>query len=219
MIQCEGRRCELTTTNGGPTGAAPDGRRCDRERPLVSANVGQTKTMTDMTYEEKMYGIVIVRPDHDRRLFGRIRRSSKGDVYAIWSEGQSPDNLRQSWNPHASYHYQGQFHSKSHDRRTVVRNLQPLNRSFVGNQPIEATNADRGASTTLPPVPDHLDDQFEISFDAISGGKNRAITVDIVEPGIAPIRLTGHDTVIAEKVFKDDVPWIVVSLVEVPTMI
>ena len=146
--------------------------------------------MTDKTYEEKMYGIVIVRPDHDRRLFGRVRRSSKGDVYAIWAEDQSPDNLGQDSNPHASYHWKGQLHSKSHNRPTVTRNLQPPNRCFVGNQPIEATNADRGASTTLPPVPDHLDDQFEISFDAISGGTNLAIAVDIVEPGIAPIRLT-----------------------------
>ena len=118
-------------------------RSCHRGARLIR-NVGQTKTMTEMTYEEKMYGIVIVRPDHDRRLFGRVRRSSKGDVYAIWAEDQSPANLGQGSNPHASYHWKGQLHSKSHNRRTVTRNLQPPNRSFVGNQPIDATNADRG---------------------------------------------------------------------------
>jgi hypothetical protein len=172
-----------------------------------------------MSYEGKMYGIVVVRFSQDRRLFGCVRRSSNGDVYAIWAEDQSPDNLSQGSNPHASYHSKGQLHSKTYDKRTIIKNLRPPNREFVGNQPIEATNADRAASATLPPVPEHLDDQFELSIDLIVERANRSITVDIVEPGVEPIRLTGRDTVIAEKVFKDDVPWIVVSLVEAPTTI
>ena len=172
-----------------------------------------------MSYEEKIYGIMIIRSGHDRRLFGRVRRSSKGDVYAIWADDLSPDNLSQGSNPHASYHWKGQLHSKTHDKPTIIKNLQPPNREFVGNQPIEATNADRAASATLPPVPDHLDDQFELSIDSIVERANRLITVDTVEPGVEPIRLTGRDTVIAEKVFKDDIPWIVVSLVEAPTTI
>ena len=172
-----------------------------------------------MSYEEKIYGIVIVRSGHDRHLFGRVRRSSKGDVYVIWAEDQSPDNLSQGSNPHASYHRKGQLHSKTHDKRIIIKNLQSPNREFVGNQQIEATNADRAASGTLPPIPEHLDDQFELSIDSIGERANRSITVDIVEPGVEPLRLTGRDTVIAEKVFKDDIPWIVVSLVEAPTTI
>ena len=34
------------TERGGPTRAVPDGRRCDRERPLVSADIGPTKRRT-----------------------------------------------------------------------------------------------------------------------------------------------------------------------------
>lgn len=172
-----------------------------------------------MSYEEKMYGIVVVRPGQDKRLFARIRSSSNGDVYVIWAEDQSPNNLGRGSNPHASYHRKGQLHSKTYNKPSIIKNLQPPNREFVGNQPIEATNADRAGSATLPPVPEHLDDQFELSIDLIIERANRSITVDIVEPGAEPIRLTGRDTVIAEKVFKDDVPWIVVSLIETPTTI
>ena len=170
-----------------------------------------------MSYDEKIYGIVIVRPGDDRRLFGRVRRGPNGDVYAIWTEDESPDNLSRGSNPHASYHRSGQLHSKSYDKRSIVKNLQPPNRQFTGNQPIEATNANRATSATLPPVPKHLDGHFELSLDAVIGHINRSITVDIVEPGIEPVRLTGRDSVIAEKVFKDDTPWIVVSLVEAPS--
>jgi hypothetical protein len=87
-----------------------------------------------MSYKEKMYGIVVVWPDHDRRLFGRVRRSHKGDVYVVWAEDQSPNNLSKGSNPHASYHSEGQLHSKTHDIRFSPKILQPPNRRFVGNQ-------------------------------------------------------------------------------------
>lgn len=166
------------------------------------------------TYDEKIYGIVIIRPGNDRRLFGRVRRSPKGDVDAIWAEDESPDSLSQGSNPHASYHNDGRLHSKTYDMPTVVKKLQPPGQQFSGNQPIEATNADRGESATLPSVPHNLDGVFEVPLDAVEGYPNRSFTADVVEPGVEPIRLTGKDTVISEKVFRDNVPWIVASLVE-----
>jgi hypothetical protein len=97
-----------------------------------------------------------------------------------------------------------------------VKKLQTPARQFVGNQPIEATNADRALSPTLPPFNGRFDDVFELPCALLTGAQNQLIAVDMVEPGVAPVRVTGRDRVLAEKVFAGDVPWIIVSLVETP---
>lgn len=163
-----------------------------------------------------MYGIVIARSDGDKRLFGRIRRSPKGDVYAVWAEDESPLNLAKGSDPHASYHADGRLHSKTYDRAGIVRRVQVLDEQFRGSQPIEATNADRAVSPTLPPLTGSLEDVFEIPLILLAGKANRFGAVDVLEPGVEPVRVTGRDKVIAEKVFQDEAPWIVVSLVEAP---
>jgi hypothetical protein len=76
-----------------------------------------------MTYDEKMFGISIVRPGGDTRLFGRVRRSRRGEVFAIWAEDESPENLGTGSNPHASYHGNGCLHSKTYDRPALVKEL------------------------------------------------------------------------------------------------
>ena len=169
-----------------------------------------------MSYEEKKYAIVVVRPGGDRRLFGRVRRSTNGDVYAVWAEDESPRNLTKGSNPHASYHRNGRLHSKTCGRPALIKKLQVPGPQFLGNQPIEATNADRALSSTLPAASDHFDDVFEIQVNVLTGRQNQAFAVDLVEPGVEPVRVTGKDKVLAEKVFRDATPWIVVSLVETP---
>ena len=71
-------------------------------------------------------------------------------------------------------------------------------------------------SLTLPLVTGNFDDVFEIPLGVLTANPQQIfITVDVVEPGVAPIRMTGNDDVTLEKVFQDAVPWIVVSLVKV----
>jgi hypothetical protein len=167
-----------------------------------------------LPYEEKDYAIVVARPGGDKRLFGRVRRSSRGDVYVVWAEDESPDNLGKGSNPHASYHSSGRLHSKTHDRPTQIRKLQSPAGGFRGNQPIEVTNIARALSPTLPAFVGDFDDVFEVSLDLISGNSNQSISVDVTEPGIPPANLTESDNVVAEKCFRDDEPWIIVRLVE-----
>jgi len=163
----------------------------------------------------KRYGIVILHPDGTRRLFGRVTRADADDIYVNWEvveprrrPGVAP------WKPHASYHASGQLHSKSHNRISIKK-ARPVPKSGpTGAEPIEATNADRALSGTLPCVAENFDDVLEIDSILISGSPSQAVTVDAVEPGQMPIRLTGQDTVLVEKTFKDAVPWIVVSLVD-----
>ena len=159
-----------------------------------------------------MYAIVVAKPGGDNRLFGRVRRSPDGDVYVIWAEDESPRNLGKGSNPHASYHADGRLHSKTYDRAAYIRALQVPGPEFRGNQPIEVTNADRALSATLPPVAGGFDDAFEISSDLVTGNQNQWIAVDVIEPGFPPVRVTQNDTILAQKVFEDEVPWIVVRL-------
>jgi hypothetical protein len=106
------------------------------------------------------------------------------------------------------------LHSKTHNQSAIKKQLQKPGEAFRGNQPIEATNADRALSPTLPVLSGTFDDLFEIPSRLVTGLQNQSITVDVVEPGVAPVRLTGRDVVLIEKVFQDEEPWIVVSLVE-----
>jgi hypothetical protein len=170
-----------------------------------------------MPFNEKTYAIAIVHPDGRKHLFGRVRRSAKGDVYVVWAEDQSPRNLGRGSNPHASYHASGRLHSKSYNISEIEKSRQVPGASFKGTEPHEATNADRGLSPTLPVLSGNFDGVFEIDAAQIAASRNPSITVDVSEPGVPPIRQTGRDRVIADKIFKDDTPWIIVSLVEPPT--
>jgi hypothetical protein len=67
--------------------------------------------------------------------------------------------------------------------------LQPPGVAFVGTEPIEYTNADRGLSPTLPIVSDAFDDTFEIDAAWISGTTSQTIAVDQVAPGASPIKV------------------------------
>ena len=98
----------------------------------------------------KSFALGIVRPNGDNRRFGRVRRSAGSDVYVVWSEYDSPSALDKGSNPHASYHRDGRLHSKTYDRATIVKQLQAPGKAFRGNQPIEATNADRALSSRFP---------------------------------------------------------------------
>ena len=169
-----------------------------------------------MPYQEKIYAIVIAKPGGDKHLFGRVRRSPEGDVYVIWAEDQSPRNLGRGSNPHASYHASGRLHSKTYRPAAHIRTLQVPGSEFRGNQPIEVTNANRALSATLPPVAGRFDDAFEISSDLVTGNENQWIAVEVIEPGVPPVQVTQNDTILAKKVFKDEVPWIVVRLGQSP---
>ena len=162
----------------------------------------------------KRYGIVILHPDGSKRLFGRVTRADAGDIYVNWEvvEPQPKPGVA-PWKPHASYHASGQLHSKSHNRIGIKKARPAPKPAFTGAEPIETTNADRALSGTLPCVAEQFDDVLEIDSALISGSPSQAVTVDAVAPGQIPVRLTGQDTVLAEKMFTDAVPWIVVSLV------
>lgn len=163
----------------------------------------------------RRFGIVINHADGTQRLFGTVSRSDKGDVYVNWIVDEPPRrSIVPPWKPHASYHASGQVHSKSHNHTAIKKIRQVPGPTFKGNEPVEATNSDRALSASLPVVTETFDDKLEIDVSLISGLTSQAIAVDLVEPGISPSQLTGNDVVLAQKTFSDQIPWIVVRLVQ-----
>jgi hypothetical protein len=82
---------------------------------------------------------------------------------------------------------------------------------------LEAINADRMLSLDLPVcLPSDFDDYLEVPIEIIRKENKQFVSVDLVEPGVEALRLTGHDKVVMEATFKDKVPWIVVTLGEQP---
>lgn len=168
-----------------------------------------------MKKNEINYAVVVRHNPKDARLFGRIVRKDKGDVIVAWQMTDDHTSARvPSWNPHSSYHQSGRSHSKSYNRASVIKQRQKPDPSFKGREQVEATNADRMLSTLFPYSPDNFDGAIEIPIEMVSGKQNQFLSVDLVEPGIDPIRLTGQDKVLLEAIFKDSIPWIVVTFGE-----
>src|SRR6266699_371046 len=76
---------------------------------------------------------VAVRDENDLFLWLRIRRSPAGDVYVALPTGRNQLEWKK-WNPHASYHRDGQFHHKSFDRRQVSQERQNPDPGFLGTE-------------------------------------------------------------------------------------
>jgi hypothetical protein len=163
----------------------------------------------------KTYAVIVRHNPSDTRLFARIIRKQEGDVVVAWSidEPKTPNRVP-SWNPQSTYHKDGRQHAKSYNRPNVIKHGQRPDPAFKGCVQLIATNADRMRSPLRSCFPTDFDDVLEVPIHMVSGKQNQFVSVDLVEPGIEPLRQTGSDTVLLEAIFKDDVPWIVVTFGE-----
>jgi hypothetical protein len=169
----------------------------------------------NMPYVDRRYGIVVTHQDGSQRLFASIHRVPAGDIYVNWTEDRRPENVAGDADAHASYHASGQLHTRAYQQQpAIVRQVLPPTRVFRGNQPIIATNADRALHGEFPRLAGHFDDVFEIPSALIAIGARQVIAVDAVEPNVPPANITGRDDVLARRDFTDDVPWIVVRLIQ-----
>ncbi len=116
----------------------------------------------------------------------------------------------QEWDPHATYHVDGRYHSKSYGTKFMVQKRQPLDR-FKGTEHLgyfgghggalpKCNPADFVGVLRLPP--------------GILTGLEGGVMVDLVEPGAAPNQLHREPyNVVREETYKDCSPWVVVAAV------
>jgi hypothetical protein len=140
-----------------------------------------------------------------------VKRSRKGDVYVFWPRAD------RDWNPHASYHHTGAFHSKSHDQKYCVQKRQALNESFRGAEHI-GTFAGHGKGAGAICTPKDFSGVIEVG-PGILGPRQGNVAVDLIEPGGQPtdLMMSNHKEV-ARQEFREVVPYLVIRVsAEQPT--
>ena len=156
-----------------------------------------------------MYAVAV--RDDQLNLILRIRRSPKGDVYAL-----VPRDRPKDWKPHASYHASGQYHHKSSGRPYLIRELQKPDDQFCGTWDLitmgVASNEPRLINS--PCQTETFSDVFEIPVGELRAERYQTyLSVDLVEPGGQPIVYPGS-MILRQNTFRDAVPWIMVTLFE-----
>lgn len=157
-----------------------------------------------MSGQRGMFAVAV--RDRDLYLFLRIRRNSKGEVFVMFPRKD------RGWDPHASYHADGSLHSKSHDRKSFVRQCAKPGASFLETVTFPATHIGKNDAKTNNIIcrPDEFEDIFEIPLSDFDGTKYANISVDLTPPDGRP-NVCGR--IIRHKVlFRDATPWIVVTL-------
>jgi hypothetical protein len=133
-----------------------------------------------------------------------VRRSAKGEFFVLLPRGPG------KWNPHASYHLDGNVHMKSRGEKFMPQKRQPLTGKFRGSVSLGAfyghsakgvgAVCDPSAFTSVIRVPD-----------GILGPRDGGIAVDLVEPGVSPPE-QAWKRIVAVSTFTHSVPNIVITV-------
>jgi hypothetical protein len=148
---------------------------------------------------------VAVREGSDLWLTLWVRRSKKGEVFIMVPRAD------RGWDPHASYHLDGTFHSKSFGHKHGTQQRQPLN-TLRGTEHL-GTHAGHGpkriGAVCDPAV---FSGVVEVP-PGVLGPMDGAVAVDLVEPGSAPIAWPfGGGRIVQHGNFKERVPWLVLRV-------
>jgi len=140
-----------------------------------------------------------------------ITRSVEGDVYFNFL-GSEPEHA-----PHNSKHASGISHHKSYGHKIFVKSGQKPNADYKGAETIASTSISSTDTEAIHLIcnPSEYSEIMEIPESLVSSGQAKLLSVDIVEPGEKPwVSTDQHSRVLRQKIFKQQVPWIVVSLYE-----
>ncbi len=172
-----------------------------RQRSSGSPKVGLMKLKP--TPGEYRYAVAV--RDAGLWLALWVRRSPKGEFFVLMPR---PDRL---WDIHTSYHLDGTFHMKS-DGRTVLpkQKRQPLTGAFRGNESLGSFAGYGPKSVGAICDPTAFSGVVE-SPPGILGPRDGQITVELIEPNGEPAAFPWRE-VATRKVFRDVVPWVVVTV-------
>lgn len=102
--------------------------------------------------------------------------SPKGEIFIMYPQAGS--DLE---NPHASFHRDGAFHQKSHNRAMLPQQRQPLTAAFIGS---EHLGIYQGHGTSMGAVCDpNAFDAVVIVEPGILGPRNGSVGFDLLAPG------------------------------------
>jgi len=173
-----------------------------KKRSSSVAKVGQMKLRS--APGEHRYAVA-VREGSDLWLTLWVRRSPKGEFFVLMPRADRRSDI------HASYHLDGTCHMKS-DGGKVLRpqKRQPLTGAFSGIENLVTFAGYGPKSVGAICDPTAFSGVVEISS-GILGPRDGQITVDLSEPDWQPADIPWI-TVARREVFRDIVPWVVITI-------
>jgi hypothetical protein len=165
-----------------------------------------SKVPTGVTYA------VAVRDGKDLLTVLTVHRDPRGDVYS-----NIPRPHIANLKPHSSYHASGQRHAKSFNRKAFVRRLQRPDGSFRGIEQVETLliGSNDHRLLNVPCQRSDFAEVFEIPYADVKNINQGRLCVDLAEPGAGHMTRFPGEKVLRQAVFKDTVPWILVTLIDI----
>ena len=151
---------------------------------------------------------VAVRESNDLWLTLWVRRSQKGEFFVMHPVGD------RDWDPHTSYHLDGNVHMKSYDQKVLPPlKRQPLTGRFRGavDLGINAGHAPKSVGAVCDPSV--FSGVVEVPS-GVLGPKHGSVAVALVESGHPPPDHTWGYTVFSETVFRDTEPNVVITILQ-----
>jgi hypothetical protein len=147
---------------------------------------------------------VALREGSDLWLTTWIRRAPKGDIYVM------TPRVDEGWDPHVSYHNDGNFHGKSFGTNLLPSKRQPLTPAFKGCAQVCMLSGHGPKSVGAVCDPTMFTEVVEVR-PGILGPRDGFVAVDLVEPEHQPTKLAPH-TLNQTSVLKHTLPWIVIRV-------
>jgi hypothetical protein len=175
-----------------------------RENSAATPKVGLMK-LKPLVPGEYRYAVAIGEGS-DLLLTLWVKRSPKGEFFVMIPRGD------RGWDPHASYHLDGTFHSKSFGHKFDLKQQkrQRLTGAFRGTEHLGAYagHGPKGVGAICDPTA--FSGVVEVA-PGVLGPRDGAVVVDLVEPGCEP--MAWHAAITRQEVFRDMVPWVVIRIV------
>ena len=148
-----------------------------------------------------------------------MRRCPQGHIYQVFAAGQTyPRTGGKAYDPHTSWHLDGRFHTKGHDRIWHRQQRQRLD-AFTGAEFFISTTVDQMTAPGLAVCdPASFDGTMEVGLDSITvaGPARQQLHMDLVEPGYEPLAHGLGERPVVRWLLQDRAPWIVITLYEIP---
>jgi hypothetical protein len=134
-----------------------------------------------------------------------VRRSRRGEYFVMVPRGN------RHWDPHTSYHLDGNLHVKSFDRKILPpQKRQALTGAFRGSEHIGtfAGHFPNGIGAICDPMA--FSGVVEV-VPGVLGPRHGIVTVDLVEPDHEPNEYPWKQ-IFTRRTFCDVVPWVVITV-------
>lgn len=172
-----------------------------RKRSSASRKVGLMKLPP--VPGEYRYAVAI-RDGLDLWLTLWVRRSAKGEFFIMMPRGD------RDWDVHTSYHLDGTTHMKTHGRKFLPTNRQPLTGPFRGTEHLGGYMGHGPKNVGAICNPADFSAVVEVPS-GVLGPRHGVITVDIVQPGCDPADYP-WTKIATRQTMKHVAPWVVITV-------